>query len=332
MKKVLVTGASGFIGFHLSKKLCNSDFEIIGIDNNNDYYDVNLKYGRIEILNKKNNFKFIKCDISDLNSLDKIFNNEKFDLIIHLAAQAGVRYSLENPQAYIKSNIDGFVNLLECANKYDKKEIIYASSSSVYGLNSKVPFSEDDRVDEPVSLYAATKKSNELLAHTYASLYGLQLVGLRFFTVYGPWGRPDMAYYSFTKSILDGEKIKVFNNGNLERDFTYISDIINGITSLVEIPFENIFKVVNQFNIKSTVFNIGNNKPEKLLDFISILENLLDKKANLEFLPMQKGDVQKTFADISKLNKVTGYKPSVNLGEGLEHFVKWYSDYYCTDV
>lgn len=326
MNRVLITGSAGFIGFHLSQKLLKSGYKVIGIDNINDYYDINLKLDRLKQLENNSNFKFIKVDISDLNSLESLFSEESFNYIIHLAAQAGVRYSLINPHVYITSNINGFINLLECANKFDKKKIIYASSSSVYGLNSKVPFSEMDRVDSPISLYAATKKSNELIAHTYSNLYGISLIGLRFFTVYGPWGRPDMAYFSFTKSILDEKPIKVFNNGNLERDFTYFSDIVNGIESLLKTPLEVIFP--ESKDVKHTVFNIGNNKPEKLMNFISILEHLLNKKAKIEFLPMQKGDVLQTYADISKLNKLTGFSPEIQLEEGLKYFIEWYSSYY----
>jgi UDP-glucuronate 4-epimerase len=328
MKRILLTGAAGFIGFHLTQHLCKSNYHIIGIDNLNDYYDVNLKLNRLKLLKEVQNFKFVKCDMSNYLDLQNIFESEKFDLIIHLAAQAGVRYSLINPTAYIKSNIDGFVNLLECSQKSGINDILYASSSSVYGLNSKVPFSEDDRADQPVSLYAATKKSNELIAHTYSSLYNLSLVGLRFFTVYGPWGRPDMAYFQFTKSILSGEPIKVFNNGNLERDFTFIDDIVSGIESLLNVPQEQIFSELNSSNVKHTVFNIGNNKPEKLMNFISILESLLNKKAKLEFLEMQKGDVYKTYADISKLKKISGFNPKTNLEEGLKIFTDWYVQYF----
>jgi len=334
MKKILVTGAAGFIGYHLSKQLCKNNFNIVGIDNLNNYYDVKLKEDRLEQLNLFDNFKFIKIDLVNKDSIFKLFEQEKFDYIIHLAAQAGVRYSIENPYAYIDSNISGFINILEACRNYPIKHLIYASSSSVYGANVKQPFSENDNVDHPVSLYAATKKSNELMAHTYSDLYKIPTTGLRFFTVYGPWGRPDMAYFSFTKDILEGKEIKVFNNGNLERDFTYIDDIVSAIEKLIdispnEIPDWDRIKAEPSTSFAPyRIFNIGNNQPVKLMDFISTLENLLGKEANKKFLPMQQGDVYSTFADISKLSEVIGYKPTTSIKQGLEKFVDWYMNYY----
>ena len=333
MLKILITGAAGFIGYHLSKQLCESDCNVVGIDNMNDYYNVNLKIARLEKLQDYQNFKFEKIDLVEKDSLFKLFEKEKIKYVINLAAQAGVRYSIENPFAYIDSNINGFINILEACRNYPVKHLIYASSSSVYGANVKQPFSEDDNVDHPVSLYAATKKSNELMAHTYSDLYKIPTTGLRFFTVYGPWGRPDMAYFSFTKAILEEKEINVFNNGNLERDFTYIDDIVNAIEKLLDkVPPET----PNWDRVKAEpstsfapyrVFNIGNNQPVKLMDFISTLENLLGKKAVKKFLPMQPGDVYSTYADISKLNKLIGYKPTTSIEEGLEKFIYWYKKF-----
>ncbi len=334
MKKILITGAAGFIGYHLSKLLCDKGLDIVGIDNLKDYYDVNLKIARLEQLQDYQNFKFEKIDLVQKDSLIKLFEKEKIKYVINLAAQAGVRYSIENPYAYIDSNIAGFANILEACRNFPVKHLIYASSSSVYGANVKQPFSENDNVDHPVSLYAATKKSNELMAHTYSDLYKIPTTGLRFFTVYGPWGRPDMAYYSFTKAILEGKEINVFNNGNLERDFTYINDIVNAIEKLLDkIPEENpgwdrLSAEPSTSFAPYRIFNIGNNRPVKLMDFISTLENLLGKKAKRNFLPMQPGDVYSTFADISKLNKLIGYKPTTSIEEGLEKFVSWYKQYY----
>jgi UDP-glucuronate 4-epimerase len=332
--KILITGAAGFVGYHLTNLLCKNENEIIGIDNLNDYYDVNLKKDRLQQLEKFENFKFVKLDLVNRNSLFDLFKKENFEYIIHLAAQAGVRYSIENPYAYIDSNISGFINILEACRNHPVKHLIYASSSSVYGANVKQPFSENDNVDHPVSLYAATKKSNELMAHTYSELYKIPTTGLRFFTVYGPWGRPDMAYFSFTKDILEGKEIKVFNNGDLERDFTYIDDIVNAIEKLIyKIPFakpewDRVKAEPSTSFAPYKIFNIGNNQPVKLMDFISTLENLLGKKANKKFLPMQPGDVYSTFADISKLNELIGYKPTTTIQQGLSKFVKWYNEYY----
>ena len=334
MKKNLITGVAGFIGYHLAKSLSRLNFQIVGIDNLNNYYDPNLKIARLNNLKELPNFEFKKLDLLDKKNILKLFEKNNFEDVIHLAAQAGVRYSLENPYAYIDSNILGFINILEACRNYPANHIIFASSSSVYGANVKQPFSENDNVDHPVSLYAATKKSNELIAHTYSNLYNLPSTGLRFFTVYGPFGRPDMAYFSFTKDIIEGRAIKIFNNGNLARDFTYIDDIIDGIIKLLnKVPAAN-----NEWDRKKSepstsfapykIFNIGNNKPIKLMDFVSILEDKIGKKAIKEFLPMQPGDVYSTFADINSLYKYIGFEPKTNIEKGLEIFVNWYRNFY----
>jgi UDP-glucuronate 4-epimerase len=335
-KKILVTGAAGFIGFHLIEKLVKLNFEVIGIDNINDYYDVNLKYDRLTesgILRnrikendkliqsvKYSNYRFSRIDISDLESLSNLFEKEKFTHVINLAAQAGVRYSLINPHIYIQTNVAGFVNVLECCKNNKIRHLIYASSSSVYGGNIKVPFSEKDRVDTPVSLYAATKKTNELIAYTYSHLYNIQTTGLRFFTVYGPWGRPDMAPMLFANSILKEKPIQVFNNGEMKRDFTYIDDIISGILGCVDI-------IPNEIS-KYSIYNIGNSKPVDLMDFISIIEKALGKKSIKDFLPMQDGDVKVTYADTTSLFDLIKYKPSTELNDGVIKFIKWYKNYY----
>jgi UDP-glucuronate 4-epimerase len=334
MRKILVTGAAGFIGYHLSEKLCGNEDEVLGIDNLNNYYDKNLKIERLIRLKRHENFKFFELDIKHNEQLIKFFEKEKFDFIIHLAAQAGVRYSIENPLAYIDSNIVGFMNILEACKKYPVKHLVYASSSSVYGANTKQPFSESDNVDHPISLYAATKKSNELLAHTYSNLFQIPTTGLRFFTVYGPWGRPDMAYFSFTKNIYEGKPIQIFNHGDLERDFTYIDDIIDGIFNLIDnVPTEN-----SDWDRKKSdpatsfapyrIFNIGNNRPIKLMDFITVLEDEIGKKAVKEFVSMQEGDVYSTYADISSLNKLIGFQPKTSIEDGLRKFVIWYKEYF----
>lgn len=333
--KILVTGAAGFIGFHLVEALINMGNEVVGIDNINDYYDVNLKYSRLaksgidrELLscnkeliesNTHPNYRFSRLDITDLERLTSLFKQEKFTHVVNLAAQAGVRYSLLNPHAYIQSNIVGFVNLLECCRHSKIEHFLYASSSSVYGSNTKIPFSEEDRVDQPVSLYAATKKSNELMAYSYSYLYNLPTTGLRFFTVYGPWGRPDMAPMLFADAILKGEAIKVFNNGEMQRDFTYISDIVEGIIGSLSLLTEK--------TTKAEVFNIGNSKPIQLMDFISIMEDCLGKKAIKHYLPMQDGDVKITYADTSKLSRSIDYKPQVDLLEGVSEFSEWFLNY-----
>ncbi len=333
--RILVTGSAGFIGFYLTKRLISAGYDVTGIDNINDYYDVKLKHDRLSSLEKEfPDFKFIKCDLSDKNSLIKVFADGKFDFVVNLAAQAGVRYSLSNPDAYLQSNMAGFLNILECCRNYPVKHLIYASSSSVYGMNKKIPFSENDNVDHPVSLYAATKKSNELMAHCYSHLFGIPTSGLRFFTVYGPFGRPDMAYFLFTKAIFEGNPIDVFNNGDMLRDFTYVDDVVEGIIRLVPLAPEKNEKWNYEKNSSSDswapyrIFNIGNNSPEKLIHFINVLEEKIGIKAKINFKPMQSGDVYMTYADIDNLNCVTGYKPSTSIEEGLGRFVDWYKSYY----
>lgn len=313
---ILVTGAAGFIGYHLCRRLLELGYRVTGIDSFNTYYDPSLKEARTAQLQGCSNFHLIRQDITDADAFTALCRKERFQVIIHLAAQAGVRYSLKNPKAYIDANINGFFSVLEACRICPVEHLIYASSSSVYGNSTKVPFSENDRTDEPVSLYAATKKSNEVLAHTYAELYQIPATGLRFFTVYGPWGRPDMAYYSFTKAVLAGEPIQVFNHGKLSRDFTYIDDIISGIIPLIPRAPKT-----------HTLYNIGNNKPVKLLYFIETLEHLLQKKAKLEMLPMQTGDVLSTYADISALQRAVGYEPKTSIEAGLKKFIEWYVSY-----
>ena len=328
--KVLVTGAAGFIGSFVSKRLLEDKYEVIGIDNLNDYYSVDLKLARLKMLDGQPLFTFIKQDISNKEELLSLFKDHKFDFVIHLAAQAGVRYSIENPDAYIQSNIIGTFNILEACRYNPVKHLLYASSSSVYGANTKVPFSEDDFVDHPVSLYAATKKSNELMAHTYSHLYEIPTTGLRFFTVYGPMGRPDMAYFSFVDNYFAGKTIKIFNNGDFEndmyRDFTYIDDIVEGIIRLlIKPPLDN--------DIRSRVLNIGNNQPEKLMTFISTLEKCLSvslgKKIEFkkDFVPIKQGDVHKTYADTRKLESIVKFKPSTTIRNGLQLFTDWYVNY-----
>ena len=330
-KTILVTGCAGFIGSYLCMKLLNSvkDIKVIGIDNMNDYYDVSLKKYRLERIKELNkDFTFIKTDISDKDAIDSLFRNNRFDIVVNLAAQAGVRYSIDNPDVYIRSNILGFYNLLEAIRNNPVEHFIYASSSSVYGGNTKVPFSTLDKVDTPVSLYAATKKTDELLAHTYTHLYGIKSTGLRFFTVYGPCGRPDMAYFSFTEKLLNNEKIRIFNYGKCERDFTYIDDIVEGIVRIMDKG------PVNDYNL----YNIGNSHPENLMDFVYTLADslkkyeLLDKDFNIDehmqLVEMQPGDVVSTYADTSGLEKDYGFKPDTSLKEGLDKFSKWYKDYY----
>lgn len=331
---ILVTGAAGFIGMHLSKRLLEDGYTVVGYDNVNDYYDVQLKRDRLGILNEYKSFNFYEADLVDREALENCFDQEKIEVVINLAAQAGVRYSLENPHAYIDSNILGFTNVLETSRHNKVKHLIYASSSSVYGANVKMPFSTSDEVNHPVSLYAATKKSNELMAHTYSHLFGLPTTGLRFFTVYGTYGRPDMAYFSFAKDIIAGNTIKVFNEGNMQRDFTYIDDIVDGIVRLIGKPPQ----ANNEWNRENPdpnssyapykIYNIGNNHPVKLMDFIQTLEKHLGMEGKKEFLPMQPGDVQATFADIDDLKKATGFQPSTTIDEGLKKFVEWYKEYY----
>ncbi len=315
MNKIIVTGCSGFIGMHICESLLKDNFQILGLDNMNDYYSVKLKKNRLKNLKKYTNFKFENIDISNLKDLNREFKEFCPDKVVNLAAQAGVRYSITNPHEYIESNIVGFMNILECCRNYKIKSLIYASSSSVYGKNEKLPFSTNDNTDRPLSIYAATKKSNELMAFSYNNLYGLNTTGLRFFTVYGPWGRPDMAMYIFTKKILEGSSIKVFNNGNMKRDFTYIEDIIQGIRSAIN----------KNYNCK--VFNLGNNRNESLMDVIKLIENCLNKKAKINFLGMQLGDVKNTYAEIDDSLKYLDFKPTYTIERGVSSFIKWYLDY-----
>lgn len=323
-KKILVTGTAGFIGFHLCQLLAKSGYQIIGIDSVNSYYSVDLKKARLAILEKIENVRFIQMNLCEKSSIDHLFKEEKFDIVINLAAQAGVRYSIDHPYEYIESNIVGFMNILEACRNNPVQHLIYASSSSVYGNTKEIPFSVENKTDEPVSLYAATKKSNELMAHSYAALYGIPCTGLRFFTVYGPWGRPDMAYFSFSNKITKGQTIQVYNNGDLERDFTYIDDITAAIERLIDVPFET----EKEKQVPARVFNIGNNQPVRLMEFIETLERHLGTEALKEFLPMQKGDVYRTYADITDLEKRINFKPHTSLDEGLGKFVEWYKGYY----
>lgn len=322
-KIILVTGGAGFIGYHLSKQLLEYDCTVIGYDNLNDYYEVQLKYDRLKDLEGREGYTFIKGDLADKETLGKLFQEYSFDIVVNLGAQAGVRYSIDNPDAYISSNMIGFYNILECCRYYPVEHLVYASSSSVYGANKKVPFSVEDRVDYPVSLYAATKKSNELMAHCYSKLYGIPATGLRFFTVYGPFGRPDMAYFKFAKKIMAGETIQIYNNGDMMRDFTYIDDIVKGITNILPNPPAEI-----ETGARYKVYNIGNNKPEKLMDYIETLEKHLGREAKKEFLPMQPGDVYQTYADVSDLMHDFDFKPSTSIDEGLGKFVTWFKEYY----
>lgn len=333
-KKVLVTGAAGFIGFHLSKKLCSNNWKVSGLDNLNTYYDIKLKESRLEQLKVYENFEFHKMDLNDGIDLLNLFKEKRFDYVVNLAAQAGVRYSLTNPHAYTESNITGFLNILEACRHFPVKHLVYASSSSVYGANKNVPFSVHHNVDHPLSLYAATKKANELMAHTYSNLYQIPTTGLRFFTVYGPWGRPDMAAFLFTKAILGGKPIDVFNNGNMKRDFTFIDDIVEGVYRIMlKIPESNPDWNGHHPDAATSfapyrLYNIGNNQPVDLLEFIQILEMLLGKKAAKNMLPMQPGDVSSTFADVDDLIKDVEFKPKTNIEAGLEQFVSWYKRYY----
>ena len=332
--KILVTGATGFIGFHLCKSLLEDEYEVLGIDNINDYYDVNLKYARLKELGISTssittnsspikhipssiykNYSFFKLDIADRDSITQLFQSFNPNMVVNLAAQAGVRYSIENPYAYMNSNLVGFLNIIELCRHNNVEGFIYASSSSVYGGNKKIPFSVDDRVDNPISFYGASKKSNELIANAYSHLYGLNTTGLRYFTVYGPWGRPDMAMFIFTKKILAGEPIPVFNNGKMKRDFTYIDDIISGTRAAID------------KNYKCEVFNLGNHKSEQLMDVVSLIEQNLGKKAEIEFLPMQLGDVPESFADIDYSYEKLSFQPIVSINEGVPKFIEWYKSY-----
>ncbi len=332
--KYLVTGAAGFIGANVSKRLCAMGHEVVGIDNLNDYYDVGLKLARLAPLEALSNFRFIKQDLADREGIATLFAQQGFQRVIHLAAQAGVRYSLDNPLAYADSNLVGHLTILEGCRHHKIEHLVYASSSSVYGLNQKMPFSTEDSVDHPISLYAATKKANELMSHTYSHLYQLPTTGLRFFTVYGPWGRPDMALFKFTKAILAGETIDVYNHGDLSRDFTYIDDIVEGIIRVQDKPPSSTpdWHVETGTPANSSapyrVFNIGNGSPVQLLDFITALERALGIEAKKQFLPMQPGDVHSTWADTEDLFKAVGYKPQVDINTGVGRFVEWYRAFY----
>ncbi|TBM13624.1 NAD-dependent epimerase [Hafnia alvei] len=332
--KILVTGAAGFIGANACNRLLNNGDSVVGIDNLNDYYDVALKEARLEPLMSNDRFHFLKADISDSLTIAKLFEDQQFDRVIHLAAQAGVRYSLTNPLSYAQSNLLGHLNILEGCRHTKVKHLVYASSSSVYGLNGKTPFSTSDSVDHPISLYAATKKSNELMAHSYSHLYGIPTTGLRFFTVYGPWGRPDMALFKFTKNILAGEPIDIYNNGEMQRDFTYIDDIVEGIIRIADVIPEVNYEWTVETGSPATssapyrVYNLGNGSPVKLMDYITSLEKSLGIKAIKNFMPMQPGDVYKTYADTQDLFAATGYKPKVGVDEGVQAFVDWYRDFY----
>lgn len=322
-KTYLITGGAGFIGFHLSRSLLEKGARVIGFDNMNDYYEVKLKEDRLSILNQYDNYTFIKGDLADNAAVISIFQEYRPQIVVNMGAQAGVRYSIDNPEAYMQSNMMGFFYILQACRYFPVEHLVYASSSSVYGGNEKVPFSTEDKVDEPVSLYAATKKSNELMAHAYSKLYSIPVTGLRFFTVYGPFGRPDMAYYKFTKKIMANEPIQIYNNGDMYRDFTYIDDIVQGV--------ENILCNPPRENAKGAaykLYNIGNNKPEKLMDFIETLEKCLGRTAVKEYLPMQPGDVYQTYADVSELMKDYGFKPDTSIEDGLRKFVAWYKEYY----
>jgi len=334
MENVLVTGAAGFIGFHLAKRLVSQSIRVIGLDNLNPYYDVNLKKARLDKLSIYDNFTFVPCSLEDRHSVEKIFEDNPFDIVVHLAAQAGVRYSIENPHSYVQSNIVAFLHILEGCRNQSIKHLVFASTSSVYGANEEMPYSVHQNVDHPVSLYAATKKSNELMAHAYSALYSIPTTGLRFFTVYGPWGRPDMAYFKFTRMILERKPIDVYNYGKMKRDFTYIDDIVEGVYKVMnKIPTKN-----DKWDRKNPdpgtsfapfrIYNIGNNKPVRLMRFIEVIENELGIKAEKNLLPLQPGDVIETFADISDLQKDVGFKPSTNITEGMKMFISWYRDFY----
>lgn len=330
---ILVTGAAGFIGYSLSLRLLEAGEQVYGIDSLNDYYDVGLKYGRLAQLTEFENFVFEKMDLSDRTTIANLFNQHQFDCVVHLAAQAGVRYSLKNPLAYADSNLLGFVNILEGCRNSKVGHLVFASSSSVYGKNKKVPFSTDDRVDHPVSLYAATKKANELMAHSYSHLYDIPITGLRFFTVYGPWGRPDMAYFKFVDAIAKGKPIDVYNHGQMKRDFTYIDDVIEGIIRVMERPHVKVTQAeADAKGLETTapykIYNIGNHSPVSLMDFISTVEAAMGKTAEKNMLPMQPGDVPATYADVADLTDDVGFKPSTPLSIGIQKFVAWYKKYY----
>ncbi len=326
---IVVTGAAGFVGYHLSRRLLASGARVSGVDNLNDYYDPRLKSDRLTQLEAIPGFNFVRADVADRSAIQSLFARDKPDYVVHLAAQAGVRYSLENPAAYTHSNVDGFLTMLEAARAFPVKHLIYASSSSVYGANAKVPFAETDRVDHPISLYAATKRANELMAHTYAHLFHIPLTGLRFFTVYGPWGRPDMAYFSFTKAILEGRPIDVFNDGKMRRDFTYIDDIVEAIERLIpQPPATTVSGDPDAAAVPHRIFNIGNHTPIELGRFIEVIETAVGKTAAKRMLPMQPGDVPATFADVSRLAAAVGFAPRMPIEDGIGRFVAWYREYY----
>jgi len=337
MKKILVTGAAGFIGFHYVHALCAAGYNVYGIDNINDYYDQQLKHARLHDLSSLPNFAFEQIDLADRDAMKDYFARVKPQIVVNLAAQAGVRYSLENPHAYVDSNLTGFTNVLEGCRHNDVEHLIFASSSSVYGANTTVPFAETHNVDHPVSLYAATKKSGEMMAHTYAHLYGLPCTGLRFFTVYGPWGRPDMAYFKFTDKILRGDTIDIYNNGDMMRDFTYVDDIVESMVRLIDhtpkadLNWSSDAPNPDSSNAPYRLYNIGNNNPEKLMDFVEILEDLTGITANKNFMPMQPGDVYATYANTDSLQGAIGFKPSTSLRDGLTKFMNWYKLYYGLD-
>lgn len=334
MKKILITGAAGFIGAHLAQKLIEQGAEVVGLDNLNDYYDPKLKKDRMAALAEGDRFSHVDLDLADRTGVEKLFQQQSFDAVVNLAAQAGVRYSLINPHSYVDTNMVGFVNILEGCRHSGVKHLVYASSSSVYGANTRMPFSVHDNVDHPVSLYAASKKANELMAHTYSHLFGLPTTGLRFFTVYGPWGRPDMALFLFTKAILEGQPINVFNNGNMERDFTYVDDIVEGVVRVIGKVPEGDFDWQSDAPDPATsycpyrVYNIGNNKKEQLLRYIQVLEECLGRKADKNFMPLQPGDVPATYADVDDLVKDFAYKPETSIEVGIDRFVRWYRGYF----
>ncbi len=337
MKKILVTGAAGFIGFHLAKRLLSVGWNVVGLDNVNDYYDPSLKQARLSRLLPEAAFSFVPLDLADRSAMETLFKEQSFDVVVHLAAQAGVRYSIKNPHTYVDSNLVGFVNILEGCRHGKVRHLVFASSSSVYGANIAMPFSVLHNVDHPVSLYAATKKANELMAHAYCHLYGLPVTGLRFFTVYGPWGRPDMAYFLFTKAILAGHSIDIFNHGRMKRDFTYIDDVVEGVLRIINrIPRPDPDWDPDRPNPGTSycpykIYNIGNNQPIELLRFIEVLENCLGMTAGKNFLPMQDGDVPATYADVTDLSQDVGFSPSTPIETGLKQFVDWYRDYYCKE-
>lgn len=349
MKKTLITGSAGFIGYHTAQSLIAKGFDVCGLDSINKYYDPDLKFARLSESgiqkeqiqwgkavksSRYDNYTFCRLELEDKKALLELFEKEKFDNVVHLAAQAGVRYSIENPDAYIGSNIQGFLNILEACRHFPVQHLVYASSSSVYGSNLKTPFSENDNTDHPISLYAATKKANEMMAHAYSQLYDIPLTGLRFFTVYGPWGRPDMALFLFTKAIIEGKPIQLFNNGNMVRDFTYVDDIVEGIVQTLKLPakaddqYDPYHPAPATSNSQFRIFNIGNSSPVQLLDFIEVLEEKIGRKAIKQMLPMQPGDVLGTWADVTALHQLTGYSPKTPIKEGIKAFVDWYRRYY----